>query len=475
MLNICQRLNGAPLVLQNGKPTGLLKGVIVQFGGQTPLNLAQGLKDAGVPIVGTSPESIHLAEDREQFQKIIEELQLVQPPSGIAHTARQAREVATRIGYPLLVRPSYVLGGRAMEICDDQDALDRYFGQALAATDRTTHQTSQHPLLIDLFLSDAIEVDVDAVADGHRCVVAGVLEHIEQAGVHSGDSAMTFPPYSLSPAMIDQIKDNTARLAMRIGVRGLMNVQYAIKDGLICVLEVNPRASRTVPFVSKATGIPWAKLATKVMLGRRLDDLLGRYGLTDAPWPAHVSVKESVFPFAKFPGVDVILGPEMRSTGEVMGIDPSLGISFAKSQMAAGSPLPLSGTVFVSVNDNDKPAIVPIARQLAELGFNILASKGTHDVLSQAGIVCRLVPKISERKHPNMLDLIEAGTVQLLINTPTRKGRQTDEGQLRAAATIHNVPIMTTSTGARAAVNAIATLRDHGWQVRALQDYHQPN
>ena len=475
VLNICQRLNGAPPGSQNGKPTGLLKGVIVQFGGQTPLNLAQALKDAGVPIVGTSPESIHLAEDREQFQKIIDELQLLQPPSGIAHTARQAREVATRIGFPLLVRPSYDLGGRAMEICDDQAALDRYIGHAMAATDRTTHQTSQHPILIDLFLSDAIEVDVDAVADGHRCVVAGVLEHIEQAGVHSGDSAMTFPPYSLSPAMIDQIKDNTARLAMRLGVRGLMNVQYAIKDGLIYVLEVNPRASRTVPFVSKATGIPWAKLATKVMLGRRLDDLLGHYGLTDAPWPAHVSVKESVFPFAKFPGVDVILGPEMRSTGEVMGIDPSLGISFAKSQMAAGSPLPLSGTVFVSVNDHDKPAIVPIARQLAELGFNILASKGTHDVLSQAGIVCRLVPKISERKHPNMLDLIEAGTVQLLINTPTRKGRQTDEGQLRAAATIHNVPIMTTSTGARAAVNAIAALRDHGWQVRALQDYHQPN
>ncbi len=451
----------------------LLKGVIVQFGGQTPLNLAQGLKDAGVPILGTPPESIHLAEDREQFQRIIEELGILQPPSGIAFDADQARGIAARIGFPVLVRPSYVLGGRAMEICDDQAALNRYIGQALQATDRAANGARQHPILIDRFLSDAIEVDVDAVADGQRCVVAGVLEHIEEAGVHSGDSAMTLPPYSLSPAMIDQIRDVTVRLAMRIGVRGLMNVQYAVKDGLIYVLEVNPRASRTVPFVSKATGVPWAKIATRVMLGASLDGLLAELGLSDAPWPTHVSVKESVFPFNKFPGVDVILGPEMRSTGEVMGIDPDYGIAFAKSQMAANCPLPAGGTIFISVNDRDKPAIVPVARLLLEAGFNLISTAGTHNALTSAGIPCRLVPKISQQKHPNMLDLIEMGTVQLLINTPTGKGRDTDEGKLRAAAALHNVSLVTTWTGARAAANAIVALRRRGWEVRALQDYYR--
>ncbi|HUW81296.1 MAG TPA: carbamoyl-phosphate synthase large subunit [Phycisphaerae bacterium] len=473
VLSICERLNGGPLAVPDGAPGGLLKGVIVQFGGQTPLNLAQGLKDAGVPIIGTPPESIHLAEDREQFQRIIEELGIVQPPSGIAVDADQARYIAGRIGFPVLVRPSYVLGGRAMEICDDQAALDRYIGQALQATDRTPSDARQHPILIDRFLADAIEVDVDAVADGQRCVVAGVLEHIEEAGVHSGDSAMTLPPYSLSPAIIDQIKDVTVRLAMRIGVLGLMNVQYAVKEGLIYVLEVNPRASRTVPFVSKATGVPWAKIATRIMLGRSLDELLAELDLSDAPWPTHVSVKESVFPFNKFPGVDVILGPEMRSTGEVMGIDPDYGIAFAKSQMAANCPLPAGGTVFISVNDRDKPAIIPVARQLLEAGFNLISTVGTHRALTSAGIPCRLVPKISQQKHPNMLDLIEMGTVQLLINTPTGKGRDTDEGKLRAAAALHNVPLVTTWTGARAAANAIAALRRRGWEVRALQDYYR--
>ncbi|MFQ6049057.1 MAG: carbamoyl phosphate synthase large subunit, partial [Phycisphaerae bacterium] len=358
----------------------------------------------------------------------------------------------------------------AMEICDDQDALDRYIAQALEATDRLAPD-QQHPILIDRFLSDAIEVDVDAVADGQRCVVAGVMEHIEEAGVHSGDSAMSLPPYSLSPAIVDQIKEQTVRLAMRIGVRGLMNVQYAVKDGLIYVLEVNPRASRTVPFVSKATGLAWAKIATKVMLGKSLDELLEPSLLSEAAWPRHVSVKESVFPFNKFPGVDVILGPEMRSTGEVMGIDPSFAVAFGKSQTAAGSSLPLQGTVFISVNDNDKPAIVAVARQLADMGFNLIATRGTHQVLAASGISSKLIPKISEQRHPNMLDLIEAGTVDLLINTPTRKGRDTDEGKLRAAASLHNIPLLTTITAARAAATAIAAIRQRGWQVRALQDY----
>ncbi len=298
------------------------------------------------------------------------------------------------------------------------------------------------------------------------------MEHIEEAGVHSGDSACALPPYSLSPAVVDEIKRQTQLLAERLSVCGLMNVQYAVKDNQVYVLEVNPRASRTVPFVSKATGVPWAKIATKVMLGKTLDDALAERGLADAPWPKHVSVKEAVFPFNRFPGVDVILGPEMRSTGEVMGIDSDFGLAFAKSQIAAGLSLPTEGTVFVSVNDHDKASIVSIGRQLAEMGFDLVATRGTHDVLREGGVTPRLISKISEARHPNMLDLIESGSVQLLINTPTRKGRQTDEGRLRAAATIHNVPIITTITGARAAVGAIRALREGDWSARPLQEYY---
>jgi len=469
VLNICERLDGS-----EGGHRGLLKGVIVQFGGQTPLNLAQELKNAGVPILGTPPESIHLAEDRQEFAKILSELGLKQPANGIAHNLEDAKAVAKRIGYPVLVRPSYVLGGRAMEVCNKERDLDRYMERALAATDRVETGGKDHPILVDEFLLNATEVDVDCIADDERCVVAGVMEHIEEAGIHSGDSACALPPYALSPAIVDQIKDQTCRLAMRLGVRGLMNVQYAVKDGQVYVLEVNPRASRTVPFVSKATGVPWTKLATKVMLGRRLTDLLGELGLDDAPHPTHVSVKAPVFPFGKFPGVDVILGPEMRSTGEVMGIARRFGAAFAKAQMGAGYRVPTEGNVFISVHDADKPMIIPVARQLANMGFHLLATAGTHSVLSEAGIPSSRIMKIHDKARPNMLDLIENGTVDLLINTPTRKGRDTDEGHLRAAAIAHNRLLVTTATGARALVMAIDELRRNAWQVAALQDYFAP-
>ena len=489
VLNICERLNGRPLgptgatdrraipeggLSDGARGEGLLRGVVVQFGGQTPLNLAQGLKDAGVPIIGTPPESIHLAEDRQEFATILAELGLQQPPNGIAYNLAEAIEVAERIGYPVLVRPSYVLGGRAMEICNSREDLERYMRRAILATDRTESGGRGHPVLVDKFLLNATEVDVDCIADGERCVVAGVMEHIEEAGIHSGDSACALPPYALSPAVVDQIKDQTYRLAMRLGVCGLMNVQFAVKDGQVYVLEVNPRASRTVPFVSKATGIPWTKLAMKVMLGRRLADLLAEWGLDDAPNPRHVSVKAPVFPFGKFPGVDVILGPEMRSTGEAMGIARRFGVAFAKGLMAAGYRLPTKGTAFISVHDADKPLIVPVARQLADMGFELLATRGTHAVLVRAGIHAKPIGKIQEGAKPNMLDLIESGQVDLLINTPTRKGRNTDEGHLRAAAIAHNRLLVTTITGARALVMAITELRREPWQVAALQDYFVP-
>ncbi len=452
--------------------SGLVKGVIVQFGGQTPLNLAQGLKNAGVPILGTSPESIHLAEDREAFATVLRELGLRQPSNGIAYDLAGAKKVAAEVGYPVLVRPSYVLGGRAMEKCHIEEDLVRYMTKALQATDRTVEAGKGHPILIDQFLSEAIEVDVDCISDGERAVVCGVMEHIEEAGIHSGDSACALPPYSLSPAIVDEIKHQTEQLAKRLNVRGLMNVQYAVKDDLVYVLEVNPRASRTVPFVSKATGVPWAKLATKVMLGQSLDHVLADRGLTDAPWPQHTSVKESVFPFIKFPGVDCLLGPEMRSTGEVMGIDQSFPIAFAKSQMAAGVTLPTKGTVLISVNDHDKPLIVPIARQFAEMGFRIISTKRTREALLAEGIAAEPVSKIQDPVGPYLIDMIHAGEVHLLINTPIYWGSAAVESRIRSAAVMHNLPLITTITGARAAVRAIEAMRRGDWNVRAIQDYH---
>ncbi|MEX0654963.1 MAG: carbamoyl-phosphate synthase large subunit, partial [Phycisphaeraceae bacterium] len=464
VLNICDRLNGAPL----GTP-GALHGVIVQFGGQTPLNLAHGLEQAGVPIIGTSVDSIDLAEDRERFGTLIGKLGIEQPEHGIAFHADEAVKVAEQIGYPVLVRPSFVLGGRAMETVFDEDQLRHYMQIALGASD-----LENQPILVDDFLADAIECDVDVVADygrdgDHRALIAGVMEHIEEAGIHSGDSACAIPAHSLPPAVVEQLKTESRKLAEALKVHGLMNVQWAIRktDGRheIFVLEVNPRASRTVPFVSKATGVPWARIAAKVMIAKQLGEL----GV-DEVTPKHTSVKESVFPFSKFPGVDVILGPEMRSTGECMGADPTFPIAFAKSQMSAGVKLPQKGKVFLSVRNADKPAILPVAKKLVAMGFDVHTTGGTHRLLADQGIMTTRLQKISEGR-PNAVDLIKNGELALIINTPTRKGLKTDEGKLRATAVRFNVPMITTVTGAAAAVQAIEALRAGQWQVRALQDY----
>jgi len=470
VLNICERLNGRPFT--EGNKGGRLKGIIVQFGGQTPLNLAQGLKNAGVPVLGTTPECIHLAEDREEFQKVLHELGLCQPANGIAFDLEGARKIAAEIGYPILVRPSYVLGGRAMEKCHLEEDLVRYMENALQATDRTSVADKAHPILIDQFLSAATEVDVDCISDGDRAVVCGVMEHIEEAGVHSGDSACALPPYSLSPAIIDEIKRQSELLAKRLNVRGLMNIQYAVKDDVVYVLEVNPRASRTVPFVSKATGVPWAKLATKIMLGKTLEEVMAEHGLTEVPWPKYFSLKEAVFPFTKFPGIDCILGPEMRSTGEVMGLDWSYPVAFAKAQMAAGGELPTSGTVLISVNDHDKLLIVPIAREFERMGFRIISTLKTRMILTEAGIKVSPVSKIQDPSGPYLIDMIHEGQVDLLINTPIYWGSAATESRIRSAAIMHNIPLITTITGARAAVNAIQAMRAGGWSVQALQDYH---
>jgi len=412
VLNICERLNGAPL-----GEAGNLHGAIVQFGGQTPLNLAHGLQKAGVPIIGTSVDSIDLAEDRERFQQLLRDVDLKQPDNGIAFSLEQAVEIASRIGYPVLVRPSYVLGGRGMETCFDEDQLRFYMQSAVNVSELT-----DAPVLIDKFLAEAIEVDVDVVADGTDAMICGVMEHIEEAGVHSGDSACAIPPYSLPDETIERLVDHSKRLADALQVRGLMNVQYAVtRPGAVSdrheifVLEVNPRASRTVPFVSKATGVSWARIAAKVMAGCKLADL----GIRENYLPDHTSVKESVFPFSKFPGVDVILGPEMRSTGEVMGVDTDFPIAFAKSQMAAFTVLPTEGDVFLSVRDSDKPHALELARQLVEMGFVVHCTGGTHRYLKEHGIAVARLNKISEGR-PHALDKIKNGELQLIFNTPTR-------------------------------------------------------
>jgi carbamoyl-phosphate synthase large subunit len=435
--------------------------IVVQFGGQTPLNLAAGLAANGCKIVGTQPSSIEMAEDRKHFAAMLRKLGLRQTPGATATDEHQALEVAASIGYPVLVRPSFVLGGRAMEIVYGPEDLRRYIRTAVEAS-------PERPILVDRFLEDATEVDVDCIADGTRCVIGGVMEHIEQAGIHSGDSACVIPSFSLPDEVLDEIKSATRAMAMELGVRGLMNVQFAIKDGAVYILEVNPRASRTVPFVSKAIGVPLAKLAAKIMGGESLAAL----GFTGEILPRHYSVKEAVFPFVKFPGVDIILGPEMRSTGEVMGIDADLGIAYAKSQMSAQPPLPTSGNVFVSVKDADKDAVVPIAAEFHQLGFTLHATEGTARVLAAAGIPAHTLLKLQQGR-PNVLDLIKNGGIQFVINTPSGRQPRADEVIIRSAAVAARVATMTTLRGARASAAAIRAIQKVGFEVRPLQDYHR--
>jgi carbamoyl-phosphate synthase large subunit len=463
VLNICDRV----------EPDG----VIVQFGGQTPLNLARRLADAGVPIIGTSVDAIEAAEDREKFQQLLNKLGLRQAPNGIARTMDEARREAANIGYPLLVRPSFVLGGRAMEICYDAAQMERFVAEAFIAAEG-------QPVLIDRFLEGATEVDVDCIADSRDVIVPGIMEHIEEAGVHSGDSACAIPPYSLPGPVIEEIRAATVALARELNVVGLMNVQFAVRfespdslpsagragDGgtdrpVVYVLEVNPRASRTVPFVAKATGLPVAKVAAKVMAGVSLAE----QGVTEDPVPAHVSVKEAVFPFIKFSGVDIVLGPEMRSTGEVMGISERFSMAFAKSQLAAGTVLPREGNIFISVADRHKSAIVELAARLTSLGFSLLSTSGTASALEAAGVPVRRVKKLQEGS-PNLLDYFADGEVALVVNTPSGKGARTDEGKIRAAAVQAGVPCVTTMEAATAAVKAIEALREEEMQVQPLQE-----
>jgi carbamoyl-phosphate synthase large subunit len=477
VLNVVERLNGGGIDVPDR--AGSVVGCIVQFGGQTPLNLAHGLHAAGVPIIGTGIDSIDLAEDRDRFAEVLKDLGLDQPANGIARSLEEAVSIASRIGYPVLVRPSYVLGGRGMETCFDEDALRRYMAEAVDAS-----ELANRPVLIDRFLSDAIEIDVDVVSDFEpdeasrphqiklpdarpRAVVCGVMEHIEEAGIHSGDSTCTVPPYSLPRSVVERVRSHARALAERLRVRGLMNVQMACKDERLYILEVNPRASRTAPFVSKAKGTPWARIAARVMMGASLEEL----GVQEAHDTGFYAVKESVFPFAKFPGVDVVLGPEMRSTGEVMGADRSLPVAFAKAQMAAGVHLPTQGRVFLSVRESDRAHAVEIARSLVAMGFTVVCTRGTHDHLARHSVRTERIAKIAEGQRPNILDAIRSGEIHLIINTPTRKGGRTDEGQIRAQAVRSGVPIVTTVSGARAAVQAISALRAGNWDVSAIQDY----
>jgi carbamoyl-phosphate synthase large subunit len=436
------------------------EGVVIQFGGQTPLRLALPLLRAGVPILGTSPDAIDLAEDRKRFSALLTELGIPQPESGTAISLEEAKEVAGRIGYPVLVRPSYVLGGRAMAIVYDETRLEGYVREAVKAS-------PEHPILVDRFLEDAFEVDVDALGDGERVVIGGILQHIEEAGVHSGDSAMVLPTYKISAPHLETIREYTRRLGLALRVKGLMNVQYAIKDDVVYVLEVNPRASRTTPFVSKATGVPLAKIAAKIMAGLSL----AAQGITEDLTVSRFFVKESVFPFLKLTGSDILLGPEMKSTGEVMGISQDFGIAFAKSQAAAGYTIPTAGTVFISVNDNDKPGVLPHARELEAMGMRILATRGTAEYLSAHGVPAETVFKVNEGR-PNCVDLIKSREIDIIFNTPLGRESFYDDGAIRKSATQHGVLVVTTLTAAAATVQAIRALREKSLDMVSLQEIH---
>jgi carbamoyl-phosphate synthase large subunit len=443
-------------------------GAIAQFGGQTPLNLALGLQKNGVNIIGTSPQSIEIAEDRKLFAAMLRKLDIPQPPNGLATNEAEALAAARQLSYPVLVRPSFVLGGRAMQIVYSDSELTHYMRFAVEAS-------PERPVLVDKFLEDATEVDVDCIADvGHfadpaqgTIVIGGMLEHIEFAGVHSGDAAMVLPPHTLSQKVIETIRQYTRAMARELRVIGLMNVQYAVKGETVYVLEVNPRASRTVPFVSKSIGVPLAKLAAKVMAGKKLTEL----NFTQEIWTKYWAVKESVFPFNRFHGQDILLSPEMRSTGEVMGLDADLGIAYAKSQMAANSPLPVSGRVFISVSDAHKSEVAEVARQFADLGFEIISTSGTAAVLEKAGLKVQRIYKLTEGR-PNALDLLKNREIQLVINTPAGQTPRADEVKIRTTAVYTNTPIMTTLSGAKAAALGIAALKKSGYAVRTVQEYH---
>jgi carbamoyl-phosphate synthase large subunit len=443
-------------------------GAIAQFGGQTPLNLALGLQKNGVNIIGTSPQSIEIAEDRKLFAAMLHKLNIPQPPNGLATNADEALVIAKRLTYPVLVRPSFVLGGRAMQIVYSDAELTHYMKFAVEVS-------SDRPVLVDKFLEDATEVDVDCITDvGHfknanegTIVIGGMLEHIEFAGVHSGDAAMVLPPHSLSGKVISTIREYTHAMALELKVVGLMNVQYAVKGDMVYVLEVNPRASRTVPFTSKAIGIPLAKLAAKVMAGKTLKEL----GFTEEIWTKYWAVKESVFPFNKFVGQDILLSPEMRSTGEVMGLDADLGVAYAKSQMAANSPLPTSGKVFISVSDSHKTEVAAVAKLFSDLGFELVATSGTAAILEKAGLKVKRILKLLEGR-PNVIDLLKNKEIQLVINTPAGQSPREDEMKIRTTAVYTGTPIMTTLSGAKAAALGIAALKKSGYAVKTVQEYH---
>jgi len=445
-------------IIKREAENGDLRGVIVQLGGQTPLKIAAALEAEGIPILGTSPDAIDLAEDRERFQLLLKKLDLLQPENGIAHSAEEAREIVQRIGLPVVIRPSYVLGGRAMEVVHQMGDLERYMRDAVVVS-------GKNPVLIDRFLNNAVEVDVDALCDGSDVYIGGIMEHIEEAGIHSGDSACSLPPQHLSDEILDALKQQTRDLAFALNVVGLMNIQFAIRENKIYLLEVNPRGSRTVPFVAKTTGVPLAKLASRVMAGEKL----ASFNLTERHLP-HVAVKEAVFPFARFPGVDVFLGPEMKSTGEVMGIDTDFGRAFAKSQLGAGTDLPLSGTVFISIKDEDKPAFIEICRNLVEDGFSILATGGTTAALQAAGVPATRINKVMEGR-PHAVDAMLSGDIQLVFNTAKGAGAIKDSFSLRHTALTNKVPYYTTVAGSRAAAEAIRALRSGQLGVRTLQDY----
>ena len=437
------------------------EGVVIQFGGQTPLRLALALHRAGVPILGTSPDAIDLAEDRRRFSALLDELRIPQPESGTATSLEEAKEVAARVGYPVLVRPSYVLGGRAMAIVYDASHLEEYVREAV----RTS---PEHPILIDRFLEHAVELDVDAVADGERVVIGGILQHIEEAGIHSGDSCAVIPTFGIAGRHLETIRDATRRLGLRIGVLGLMNVQFAIQRDVVYVLEVNPRASRTVPFISKATGVPLAKVAARVLAGRSL----AAQGLTQDLEVDRFFIKAPVFPFLKFPGADILLGPEMKSTGEVMGVSENFGIAFAKALAAAGSEIPTSGTAFVSVNDHDKEALAPIAEELHGMGFSLLATRGTAAFLEGRGVPCEMIYKVNEGR-PHVVDRIKSRGIDLVINTPLGEASFYDDGAIRKNAILYGVLCLTTITAAAATVEAIRALRERvGIDVISLQEIH---